>query len=71
MISGGVAGRPRTECAHQRPKIEAYDDFYFIVFRTARNDAQRVPVHFGEVHVFLGPGFVISVRHGGAQELDV
>ena len=59
------------ERAHQRPKVEAYDDFYFIVFRTARNDAQRVRVNFGEVHVFLGPGFVISVRHGGARDLDV
>ena len=59
------------ERAHQRPKVEAYDDFYFIVFRTARNDTQRLRVNFGEVHVFLGPGFVISVRHGGARDLDV
>jgi magnesium transporter len=59
------------ERAHQRPKVEAYDDFYFIVFRTARNDLEHERVRFGEVHVFLGPGFVISVRHGGARELDV
>ena len=52
--------------AHQRPKVEPYDDFYFLVFRTARNDARHERVHFGEVHVFLGTGFVIVARHGEA-----
>ena len=57
--------------AHQRPKVEGYDDFYFIVFRTARNDARREGVEFGEVHVFLGPGYAIAVRHGAAAgDLD-
>jgi magnesium transporter len=42
------------ERAHQRPKVEAYDDFYFIVFRTARNDERRERVRFGEVNIFLG-----------------
>ena len=56
--------------AHQRPKVEGYDDFYFIVFRTARNDARREGVDFGEVHLFLGPGYVIAVRHGDAADLD-
>src|SRR4051794_29532418 len=55
------------ERAHQRPKVESYDDFYYIVFRTARTartDARRERVEFGEVHGFLGPGFAIAVRHG-------
>src|SRR3954451_19091272 len=55
--------------AHQRPKVEAYDDFYFIVFRTARNDARHERAEFGEVHVFLGPGYAIAVRHGHAGDL--
>src|SRR3954447_15766916 len=50
--------------AHQRPKVEGYDDFYFIVFRTARCGARVRGVEFGEVHVFLGPGYAIAVRHG-------
>jgi magnesium transporter len=54
--------------AHQRPKVESYDDFYFIVFRTARNDARRERVEFGEVHVFLAPGYAIVVRHGDAGD---
>ena len=55
--------------AHQRPKVEAYDDFHFIVFRTARNDNGLEHVLFGEVNIFLGPGFVIAVRHGDAGAL--
>jgi magnesium transporter len=55
--------------AHQRPKVEGYDDFYFIVFRTARHDARTERVEFGEIHVFLGPGYAIAVRHGDAGDL--
>ena len=55
--------------AHQRPKVEAYDDFYFLVFRTARNSEDLEHVLFGEVHVFLGVGFVIAIRHGDAGSL--
>jgi magnesium transporter len=55
--------------AHQRPKVEGYDDFFFIVFRTARTDARGERVEFGEVHVFLGPGYAIAVRHGDAGDL--
>jgi magnesium transporter len=50
--------------AHQRPKVEPYDDFYFIVYRAARYDHPTNEVVFGELDIFLGPGFVIAVRHG-------
>jgi magnesium transporter len=50
--------------AHQRPKVEPYDDFYFIVYRAARYDHSTNEVVFGELDIFLGPGFVIAVRHG-------
>lgn len=53
--------------AHQRPKVEAYDNFHFLVLRTARNTPDRSAVIFGEVHIFLGAGFVIVVRHGDAE----
>lgn len=54
--------------AHQRPKVESYDDFYFIVFRSARYDENLHEVEFGELHLFLGTGYVIAVRHGAAGE---
>ena len=50
--------------AHQRPKVEPYDDFYFIVYRAARYDEPTNEVVFSELDLFLGAGFVIAVRHG-------
>jgi magnesium transporter len=55
--------------AHQRPKVEGYDDFYFIVFRTARYDEREAQVHFGELELFVGAGYVIAVRHGPTADL--
>src|SRR5262245_4302408 len=50
--------------AHQRPKLEEYGDGLFVVLRTARwNDEKRV-VDRGETHVFVGPRYVVSIRHG-------
>jgi magnesium transporter len=57
------------ERAHQRPKIEDYDDSYFLVLKTARYHDESETVHFGEIDVFAGPGYVVSVRHGEGTEL--
>jgi magnesium transporter len=50
--------------AHQRPKIEQYGDSLFIVARTAQMDKGRIA--FGETHLFVGRGYVVSVRHGAS-----
>jgi magnesium transporter len=55
--------------AHQRPKIEDYDRAFFIVLRTAHYHEDREEVHFGEIHIFAGAGYVITVRHGPGSEL--
>jgi magnesium transporter len=55
--------------AHQRPKVEAYDDFYFLVFRTARYDEREAQLEFGELELFVGAGYVIAVRHGPVADL--
>jgi magnesium transporter len=54
--------------AHQRPKVEAYDDFYFLVFKTAHYDRESRAATFGELNLFLGTGYVIAVRHGEAGD---
>lgn len=54
---------------HQRPKLEEYDDCLFAVLKTARYDEQEERVHFGEIDLFIGPKYVISVRHGEAADL--
>jgi magnesium transporter len=48
--------------AHQRPKIEAYGDMVFMILRTAQLKDKKIT--YGETHVFAGPGYVITVRHG-------
>ena len=55
--------------AHQRPKLERYGDTLFLVLRPARYVDETETVEFGEVHVFAGPQFVITVRHGEAPDL--
>jgi magnesium transporter len=57
--------------AHQRPKLERYGDTLFIVLRPARYVDETETVVFGEVEIFVGPQFVITVRHGDAPELGV
>jgi magnesium transporter len=55
--------------AHQRPKLEDYDDSYFIVLKTARYDEEREEVEFGEIQLFVSSTHVIAVRHGEASDL--
>ncbi|MCO7221464.1 magnesium/cobalt transporter CorA [Klenkia sp. PcliD-1-E] len=56
--------------AHQRPKVDQYDDGLFMVLKTAKYieheqlTATSEVVDTGEVMVFLGPHHVITVRHG-------
>ena len=55
---------------HQRPKIERYDqDIQLIILRTARYDDAAEEIDFGEISVFLGPTFVVTVRQGVGSEL--
>jgi magnesium transporter len=55
--------------AHQRPKLERYGDSLFVVLKSARYLDDEETVEFGEIHAFLGPDFIITVRHGAASEL--
>jgi magnesium transporter len=57
--------------AHQRPKLERYDDTLFMVLKTVRyrGAAGQEVVATGEIMVFLGRDFVITVRHGEHSSL--
>ena len=55
--------------AHQRPKLERYGDVLFTVLRPARYIDADERVEFGELHVFTGPDFVVTVRHAEAPDL--
>ena len=55
--------------AHQRAKLERYGETLYLVLRTARYIDETETVEFGEVHIFAGPQFVITVRHAEAPDL--
>jgi magnesium transporter len=51
--------------AHQRSKVEMYGNSVFIVIRTAQINHER-HIDFGETHFFVGPNFIVTVRHGSS-----
>jgi magnesium transporter len=55
--------------AHQRPKLEVFGDTLFLVLKTARYVDSREPVEIGEVMIFVGPRFAVTVRHGEGSPL--
>ena len=58
-----------TIVAHQRPKLERYEDTLFMVLRAAHYVDETERVVFGEVHAFTGERFVITVRHAESPDL--
>ncbi|KQQ10551.1 MULTISPECIES: magnesium/cobalt transporter CorA [Rathayibacter] len=54
---------------HQRAKLERYDDGLFVVLRPARYLDADEAVVFGELHVFVGPDFVVTIRHADSPDL--
>lgn len=56
--------------AHQRPKLEVYDDTLFMVLLPARYIDELEEVEFGEILLFVGPRFLVSVRHRPASALS-
>ncbi|MFF7736978.1 magnesium/cobalt transporter CorA [Streptomyces sp. NPDC007984] len=55
--------------AHQRPKLEVYDDSLFVVLKPVAYEARSDTVSSGEIMIFLGEGFVVTVRHGEGAPL--
>jgi magnesium transporter len=54
---------------HQRAKLEHYGDTLFLVLRPARYLDDVEKVQFGEIHIFSGPDFVVTVRHAESPDL--
>ena len=49
---------------HRRANLDVYDNILFIVLRTAQLDSQGI--QYGETHLVVGKGFVVSIRHGAS-----
>ena len=56
--------------AHQRPKFERYGQTLFVVLKAARYLDATEEVEFGELHLFLGADFAITVRHSESPDLS-
>jgi magnesium transporter len=55
--------------AHQRPKLEVYDGVVFVVLKPARYVDHIDLVDISELAIFIGPDFVVTVRHGDSSVL--
>jgi magnesium transporter len=51
---------------HQRPKVEEYDDELFVVMHLIEEKDNKLEV--GEVHVFVGPNYILSVRNNSSRD---
>lgn len=56
---------------HQRSKLERYGETLFVVLRPATYDDDSESVNFGELHVFVGQGFVVTIRHAENPDLTL
>src|SRR5690242_17491786 len=55
--------------AHQRPKLERYDDSLFLVLKTLWYVDEDDAVETGEINIFAADDFVVTVRHGEGGSL--
>ncbi|MEU9010050.1 magnesium/cobalt transporter CorA [Streptomyces sp. NPDC048479] len=55
--------------AHQRPKLEVYDDSLFMVLKPVVYEPKSDAVSTDELMVFIGDSFVVTVRHGESSPL--
>ncbi|MEU5307305.1 magnesium/cobalt transporter CorA [Streptomyces sp. NPDC021562] len=55
--------------AHQRPKLEVYDDSLFVVLKPVTYETKTDTVTSGELMIFVGDSFVVTVRHGTPSPL--
>ncbi|MDN4612451.1 magnesium/cobalt transporter CorA [Arthrobacter burdickii] len=56
---------------HQRAKLERYGDTLFVVLRPARYLDAEEKVEFGELHLFIGSDFVVTIRHAESPDLGI
>src|SRR4051794_24968281 len=56
--------------AHQRSKLDRYVNSLFIVLKAARYLDEPEKIEFSEAHIFVGEGFVVTVRHGEVLAVD-
>lgn len=56
--------------AHERPKVDAYDNYYFLVFYALQYDATDNQLGTRAISLFVGKNYLVSVHHGGMPVID-
>jgi magnesium transporter len=56
--------------AHQRPKLDIYDECLFVVLKTLCYDEERLEIETGEIMLFTGENFMVTVQHGSSGVLE-
>ncbi|MEI7644971.1 MAG: magnesium/cobalt transporter CorA [Chloroflexales bacterium] len=54
---------------HERPKVDAYDGYYLLIFYAARYD-ERDQIVLQSVNLFVGNNYLVSIRRGPIIEVD-
>ncbi len=55
---------------HERPKIDVYDDYYFLVFATLRFDAERRHLEAQPMYLFIGKNYLVTAHHGQVRVIE-
>lgn len=55
---------------HQRPKVEEYGHFYFVVFYSVNFRENKAELAINELDMFLGNDYLITVHNEHVRELD-
>ena len=53
----------------ERPKVDEYDDYLFIVMHFPVYDTRRQISRISEVDVFIGSGYLITIHRGELRSL--
>lgn len=56
--------------AHERPKVDSYDGYYFLVFYALKYDAAQQQLLTQAISLFIGKNYLVSVHHGGMPVID-
>lgn len=55
---------------HERPKVDSYPDYYFIVFYTAHYDHEQKRVVILPISLFIGPNYLVSIHSHPIAQID-
>ena len=55
---------------NQRPKVDRYDDYLFVVLQFPRYDRARERLSVVEIDIFVGPDYVITMPNADLEPID-